>query len=96
MPSALPKHSCEQGMQGHLTPHLTCGLCSKLVAAPLVVSCGHMFCGACLCDYLNNDPMCPTCQMGLRAVPVRCLAVDAVVETVMISYENAVVFCPCA
>jgi hypothetical protein len=83
IPSAAPKDCCEQGMQGHLTPHLTCGLCSKLVAAPLVVSCGHMFCGACLCDYLNKDPMCPTCQMGLRAVPVRCLAVDAVVDAMM-------------
>ena len=37
-----------------------------------------MFCGQCLFDYLNRDPMCPTCQMGLRAVPVRCLAVDAI------------------
>jgi hypothetical protein len=66
-----------------LAPHLTCGLCSKLVAAPLVVSCGHMFCGSCLCDYLAKDPMCPTCQVGLRAVPVRCLAVDAVVDAVV-------------
>jgi hypothetical protein len=64
---------------------LKCALCTKLIAAPLVVSCGHMFCGQCLFEYLNKEPMCPTCQMGLRAVPVRCLAVDAIGDSLKAS-----------
>ena len=79
MPSVVTKDAPAPSPAG-IRDHLNCGLCSQLVAAPLVVSCGHMFCGQCLFEHLTKDPMCPTCSMGLRSIPVRCLPVDAVVE----------------
>lgn len=44
------------------------------------MSCGHIFCGDCLFGFLNTKPSCPTCQVNLRAIPVRCLALDSVVS----------------
>lgn len=46
--------------------NLTCGICSSLLASSLVLSCGHIFCGQCLFDYLNTKPSCPTCQVRQR------------------------------
>lgn len=66
-----------------LTPHLRCGLCREPVAGSLVLSCGHLFCGACLCDHLTRTPACPACQMSLRAIPVRCIAIDHVVGALL-------------
>lgn len=28
--------------------HITCGVCSGMLASSLVLSCGHIFCGGCL------------------------------------------------
>lgn len=63
----------------HACPMCTCSLCCGAIATSLVLSCGHTACGDCLYRWLNEKPFCPTCQMGLRAVPVRCLALDAIV-----------------
>ncbi|KAG1659174.1 hypothetical protein FOA52_007555 [Chlamydomonas sp. UWO 241] len=65
--------------------HLNCGLCTQLIASSLVLSCGHAYCGACLFEHVNEKPSCPTCQVGLRAIPVRCLALDGVAESVAAS-----------
>jgi hypothetical protein len=66
-----------------LTPHLRCGLCREHVAGSLVLSCGHLFCGSCLSDHLIASPSCPACQMSLRAIPVRCIAIDHVVAALL-------------
>lgn len=65
--------------------HVLCGICSGPVASSLVLSCSHLFCGDCLSRHLAVAPSCPTCNMDLRAVPVRCLAVDRVAEAVVAS-----------
>lgn len=49
---------------GDMQKCLTCGICKSLVASSLVLSCGHMFCGACLFDFVNERCSCPTCQVG--------------------------------
>jgi hypothetical protein len=66
-----------------LTPHLRCGLCREHVAGSLVLSCGHLFCGQCLADHLIGSPSCPACQMSLRAIPVRCSALDNVMAALL-------------
>ncbi|KAI8465415.1 MAG: hypothetical protein J3K34DRAFT_525408 [Monoraphidium minutum] len=73
-----------------LTPHLRCGLCREPVAGSLVLSCGHLFCGQCLCDHLTSTPACPACQMSLRAIPVRCHAIDHVVGALLPALAPAV------
>lgn len=56
-----------------------------VLTSPLAppVRAGHHFCGACLCSWLGDRVCCPACSMGLRAVPVRCLALDSVVNLLL-------------
>jgi hypothetical protein len=69
--------------------HLTCGLCNGPFAQSLVLTCSHLFCGDCLLKRLseagigNTKQSCPTCNMDLRAVPVRCLAMDKVAAAIV-------------
>ncbi|GLC56360.1 hypothetical protein PLESTB_001096300 [Pleodorina starrii] len=65
--------------------HVTCALCNNLIASSLVLSCGHQYCGSCLFDWLGNKPSCPNCQVPLRAIPMRCIALDGVVEAFLAS-----------
>lgn len=44
--------------------HVTCALCTNLIASSLVLSCGHQYCGSCLFDWLGNKPCCPSCQVS--------------------------------
>jgi hypothetical protein len=76
--------------------HLTCGLCSGPLAQSLVLSCSHLFCGDCLLKRLQQDggitatqQSCPTCNMDLRAVPVRCLAMDKVAACIAATLPEA-------
>lgn len=63
--------------------HLSCGLCRGPVASSLILSCSHLFCGDCLWQHLQKRQSCPTCSMALRAVPVRCLAMDKVAASIV-------------
>ncbi|GIL50596.1 hypothetical protein Vafri_6735 [Volvox africanus] len=69
--------------------HVTCALCSNLIASSLVLSCGHQYCGSCLFDWLGNKPSCPNCQVPLRAIPMRCIALDGIVEAFLTSFSEA-------
>jgi hypothetical protein len=67
-----------------LAGHVSCGLCSGPVASSLLLSCSHLFCGDCVFRHLSQEkPCCPTCNMDLRAVPVRCLAMDKVAASIV-------------
>ncbi|PNH12170.1 E3 ubiquitin-protein ligase [Tetrabaena socialis] len=59
---------------------VTCAICSDLICSTLVLSCGHQYCGSCLFDWLGNRPSCPSCQVPVRAIPMRCVGLDAIVE----------------
>ncbi|GIL71650.1 hypothetical protein Vretifemale_2174 [Volvox reticuliferus] len=67
--------------------HVTCALCNNLIASSLVLSCGHQYCGSCLFEWLGNKPSCPNCQVPLRAVPMRCIALDGIVEAFLGSFS---------
>ncbi|KAG2422587.1 hypothetical protein HXX76_015915 [Chlamydomonas incerta] len=69
--------------------HVTCALCTNLIASSLVLSCGHQYCGSCLFDWLGNKPCCPSCQVPLRAIPMRCIALDSIVEAFLSSLTDA-------
>ncbi|KAG2430385.1 hypothetical protein HYH02_013747 [Chlamydomonas schloesseri] len=69
--------------------HVTCALCANLIASSLVLSCGHQYCGSCLFDWLGNKPCCPSCQVPLRAIPMRCIALDSIVEAFLTSLSDA-------
>lgn len=66
-----------------LAKQVSCGLCHGPVASSLLLSCSHLFCGDCISKHLSEKPSCPTCNMDLRAVPVRCLAMDKVAAFVV-------------
>ena len=52
---------------------MLCGLCQGLLASSLVLSCGHIFCGHCLYEHLNNKPACPTCQVCVCMCVCACM-----------------------
>ena len=54
--------------------HLTCGVCTGLLASSLVLGCGHSFCGTCLFDLLNDKPSCPTCAVSFSPMLLRFVA----------------------
>jgi Ring finger domain len=46
-----------------LEDQFECTICRDwMVATHSMVPCGHMFCGACLGDWLPKNPTCPTCR----------------------------------
>ena len=54
-----------------------------MVATHSVVPCGHMFCGECLSEWLQKNPSCPKCRAAATAPPVRTMAVDNVLESLV-------------
>ena len=54
-----------------------------MVATHSVVPCGHMFCGECLSEWLQKNPSCPKCRAAANAPPVRTMAVDNVLESLV-------------
>jgi len=54
-----------------------------MVATHSVVPCGHMFCGGCLSEWLQKNPTCPKCRAAATAPPVRTMAVDNVLESLV-------------
>lgn len=68
--------------------HVSCAICNNLIASSLVLSCGHQYCGSCLFDWLSNKPSCPNCQVPLRAIPTRCIALDGVIEAFLPSLPD--------
>ena len=54
-----------------------------MVVTHSVVPCGHMFCGECLSTWLQRNPTCPKCRSAATAPPVRAIAVDNILETLV-------------
>ncbi|KAL6748535.1 hypothetical protein V8C86DRAFT_2875639 [Haematococcus lacustris] len=74
-----------------VSKYIHCSLCNGLVASSLVMpSCSHVFCGECCAQALVKKPCCPSCQVDLRAIPVRCPALDAIVHAFAIKSLDAV------
>lgn len=56
----------------HAVHDFECAICKNLVEEPTYTSCTHVFCGACLEEWLvasqertGDEPRCPSCQAGL-------------------------------
>ena len=54
-----------------------------MVVTHSVVPCGHMFCGECLSTWLQRTHTCPKCRSAATAPPVRAIAVDNILETLV-------------
>ena len=52
------------GQEGHYS-EFTCAVCFGLVEGPLLTRCQHVFCTACLQDWFETKPSCPTCTTEL-------------------------------
>ena len=71
--SELPEQSVRMGysldlVEPHQESHsaeFTCAVCFQLVDAPLLTTCQHVFCMACLQDWFGTKPSCPTCSREL-------------------------------
>lgn len=53
-----------EGQEAHVAEY-TCAICFGLVDAPLLTMCHHVFCTACLQDWVDTKPCCPTCNLEL-------------------------------
>jgi len=56
----------------HAVHDFECAICNNLVEEPVYTTCTHVFCGACLEEWLvasrertGEEPRCPKCQAGL-------------------------------
>ena len=54
----------EPNQEAH-SAEFTCSICFNLVDAPLLTQCQHVFCLACLQDWFETKPACPTCSSEL-------------------------------
>ena len=52
------------GQEGHYS-EFTCSICFNLVEGPLLTTCQHIFCTACLQDWFETKPSCPSCTQEL-------------------------------
>ncbi len=62
---------------------LSCPVCQDWLAPSYVLGCGHLLCSHCSVRWLSIRKSCPVCRCDLAAPPVRCPAVDAVVERLL-------------
>lgn len=60
----LPDACTLEGQDGHAAEFI-CAVCFGLVDAPLLTRCNHIFCLACLQQWLDQKPSCPTCSVEL-------------------------------
>lgn len=58
---------------GELDSYLRCQICKEFFKAPVVTTCGHVFCSVCIRRSLSKSNICPVCleetyESGLRKV----------------------------
>lgn len=60
-----------------LSNHLMCSICHEWLAAAHAVSCGHMFCGGCLNQWIvqANKQTCPECRKPIAGEHAACRSV---------------------
>ena len=60
----------------------TCPICLDHFDKARVLSCGHVFCGACIARHLEKDRTCPCCRRRLHATDdgVSCTTIDSIVS----------------
>lgn len=90
LPADKVETAIQAGLREQLRIQLTCSICNGWKANSLVLCCGHTFCGGCLYHTLASHaqvkPKCPTCQIQLRAPPVKCIALDGIVHAMQNSF----------
>ncbi|KAJ7048216.1 hypothetical protein C8F01DRAFT_1095517 [Mycena amicta] len=76
-------------LPGPLPPHLlakdpihACEICRGVKSHPVLCACGHTFCYLCIRISLQTSWKCPTCDVIIRAPPVRNLDVEDMLEAV--------------
>ncbi|KAG0150388.1 hypothetical protein CROQUDRAFT_720394 [Cronartium quercuum f. sp. fusiforme G11] len=59
---------------------LSCPICCDLFVAPVNFSCGHSFCGSCAHDWLEKEPVCPSCRQKSLTPPARMYVLESIVQ----------------
>jgi hypothetical protein len=59
--------SLKTGLVDTPDPNLNCSICCAVFTQPMRTSCGHVFCGACLEQWLEQKADCPECRAPLDA-----------------------------
>ena len=50
---------------------LRCQVCKEFMTAPMMTSCGHTFCSACIRRYLATAHICPACKTKDQEINLR-------------------------
>ncbi|CAH9084938.1 unnamed protein product [Cuscuta epithymum] len=67
----------EQNDKHWLLAYLKCGVCKLLLCCPVVLNCGHVYCGACIFNQCDKLCRCPVCQTEHpNGYPRTCLVIE--------------------
>ncbi|XP_019180977.1 PREDICTED: E3 ubiquitin-protein ligase PRT1-like [Ipomoea nil] len=71
----------EQNPKQELMTDLKCGICKQLLCLPVVLNCGHVYCGECVFSQCDKLCRCPVCQMEHpNGYPNTCLVLEHFLE----------------
>ncbi|KAK9454583.1 hypothetical protein V1511DRAFT_488949 [Dipodascopsis uninucleata] len=66
-----------------LNQHSICEICANLMFEPCVVSCGHMFCYACLLEWFGHHKTCPKCRSAVKIRPSISFQSKTIIDTIV-------------
>lgn len=69
---------------------MRCQVCKEFMTTPMITSCGHTFCSACIRRCLSNDGSCPACRTPDQELKLRPnKALEEVIEAFQSVRESA-------
>jgi DnaJ family protein C protein 7 len=61
---------------GSVLDEFVCAVCCQLAEEPLYTACAHVFCQACLTEWLSHKAVCPKCNFTLNYHQVGALKTE--------------------
>lgn len=66
---------------------LSCEICSDVIVAPFLLTCGHGFCYTCLYEWLRCHQTCPSCRAKVTRKPIYIYQIKAMSD-IFIQYSR--------
>jgi hypothetical protein len=71
-----------------LEDSIECGICREMLLKPHTTQCAHVFCKACIFEWMKEKKTCPSCRHNLTRDPVYNIPLDGVVQICMKHYPK--------